>query len=98
MVYDPDRIQIGAGGRTRSGRVAVVKAWVRGAAALAVVAVGGGLSTTAGQDGRSSGLVVCYPNAPGSTDAARPVMERLGAHLTWRTGFDVQPVYTNDGA
>jgi ABC-type phosphate/phosphonate transport system substrate-binding protein len=48
-------------------------------------------------DGRST-VVVCYPNAPGSTEAARPVMERLGAHLTWRTGFELQPVYTNDAA
>lgn len=45
-----------------------------------------------------SGLVVCYPNAPGSTEAARPVMERLGAHLTGRVGFEVEPIYTNDAS
>jgi ABC-type phosphate/phosphonate transport system substrate-binding protein len=56
-------------------------------------------SATAGQEPASrSSLIVCYPNAPGSTEQARPVMERLGAHLSWRTGFELQPVYTNDAA
>ncbi len=77
------------------------RGWPRPAlVALTLVALGAWASTStsaAGQDEQpGAGLVVCYPNAPGSTEAARPVMERLGAHLTWRTGFDVQPVYTND--
>lgn len=68
--------------------------------ALAALVVGSWASPgAAGQDASAGpGLVVCYPNAPGSTEAARPVMERLGAHLTWRTGFEVQPIYTNDAA
>lgn len=66
---------------------------------LAALAALGGLSASAQDASRPGpGLVVCYPNAPGSTEQARPVMERLGAHLTWRTGFDVQPIYTNDAA
>lgn len=76
-----------------SGRSTAVFAFV------ALVAWSSGLPGAAGQGASAGpGLVVCYPNAPGSTEAARPVMERLGAHLTWRTGFEVQPVYTNDAA
>ena len=68
-----------------------------GVAALVALGAVSASWSVAGQDEPpGAGLVVCYPNAPGSTDAARPVMERLGAHLTWRAGFDVQPVYTND--
>lgn len=76
--------------------------WLRVAGVVVLVAAGvwaSAPSSASGQEPRSgAGLVVCYPNAPGSTEAARPVMERLGAHLTWRAGFDVQPVYTNDAA
>ena len=36
-------------------------------------------ASAAGQDEQQPGpgLVVCYPNAPGSTEAARPVMRLL---------------------
>lgn len=69
---------------------------VRVASTIALAAL---LSATAtAQEPASSALVVCYPNAPGSTEQARPIMERLGAHLSWRTGFELQPEYTNDPA
>ncbi|MCO5167196.1 MAG: PhnD/SsuA/transferrin family substrate-binding protein [Planctomycetes bacterium] len=69
----------------------------RRAAAVALLALGLA-GAAAGRPPGERGLVVCYPHAPGSTELARPVMERLGGYLTWRAGFDLQPVYTNDPA
>lgn len=78
--------------------------------ALIVVAFVASASLTARGDGgatdpvaapepeRGPSFVVCYPNAPGSTEAARPVMERLGAHLSERAGFSVEPIYTNEAS
>lgn len=43
----------------------------------------------------AGGLLICAPNSPGSPEAARPVMERLGAYLTTRLGAPCQPVYFN---
>lgn len=42
------------------------------------------------------GFLVCYPNAPGSTRAARPVMGRLGEYLGERLKRNVNPVYFNE--
>ena len=59
--------------------------------------LGVALASLAFADGRErAGLVVCYPNAPGDTASARPVMERLGEYLSARTGARVAPVYFND--
>jgi ABC-type phosphate/phosphonate transport system substrate-binding protein len=76
-------------------RRAVIAAFV--VASASVIARGDGPPAAAPEEARST-LVVCYPNAPGSTEAARPVMERLGAHLSARVGFEVAPIYTNDAA
>lgn len=78
----------------RPGGVRAMRARTRAAAAAATLALG--LAGAAAARPGERGLVVCYPNAPGSTELARPVMERLGAYLTWRAGYDVHPVYTND--
>jgi hypothetical protein len=41
------------------------------------------------------GVLVCYPRAPGTTEQARPIMERLGAWLTDHTGQPLLPIYFN---
>lgn len=41
------------------------------------------------------GFVVCYPNAPGDTRSAKPVMKRLGEYLTARAGRRFAPIYFN---
>lgn len=75
------------------GLIVITRGWLP---ILLAVALG---SASAAQDAaRGQGLVVCYPHAPGSTEAARPVMERLGAYLSWRTGYELAPTYTNDAA
>lgn len=40
-----------------------------------------------------AGLLVCYPNAPGTQEQAKPVMEQLGAHLSGATGDPIDPAF-----
>lgn len=42
-----------------------------------------------------SGFLVCYPNAPGSTRAAKPVMGRFGSYLSERLKRTCDPIYYN---
>ncbi len=44
------------------------------------------LAAEAAQAPDTQGLVVCYPYAPGTVEAARPVMQRLGETLAARAG------------
>ena len=46
----------------------------------------------------TGGLLICSPNSPGTPEAARPVMERLGSYLATRLGASCQPVYFNRAA
>ena len=80
----------------------------RNAAAVLVAVAACALGAPARGDGAGGGpagageasatLIVCYPNAPGSTESARPVMQRLGEHLAARGGTPCTAAYTNDAA
>lgn len=52
-------------------------------------------SAPAGAQERGAGMLICYPNAPGTPSSARPVMERFGDYLSQRHGAPVQPSYFN---
>jgi len=61
---------------------------------LGVTAVASGQEVAPAGDG----LLICYPNAPGSPEAASSLMEQLGAYLSERSGQAVAPVYFNEVA
>jgi ABC-type phosphate/phosphonate transport system substrate-binding protein len=43
--------------------------------------------------GEATGLLVCYPNAPGTQEQAQPVMVKLGEHLSAATTDTVRPAF-----
>ena len=49
--------------------------------------------TDAQQAEFGDGLLVCYPNSPGTSRNAEPVMELLGSYLTQNLGHPVEPVF-----
>lgn len=52
------------------------------------------LAAQAGE--RGPGLLVCYPHGPGTSESARPVMERFGAALSAATGDEVKPAFFSE--
>jgi ABC-type phosphate/phosphonate transport system substrate-binding protein len=51
--------------------------------------------TRADEQGFGDGMLVCYPNAPGTARNAAPVMERLGSYLTTNMGQRFEPAFFN---
>lgn len=71
----------------RVAKTLVGTVWVCGAA-LALAGVGRAQAT-------ASQVLICYPNAPGTSDEARPVMTRFGQYLGSK-GAPCDPVYFNE--
>ncbi len=51
-----------------------------------------------GEPARGPGLLVCYPHGPGTSESARPVMERFGAALSTATGDELKPAFFSEVA
>lgn len=49
-----------------------------------------------GDEPRGSGLLICYPNAPGTQRQAQPVMEQLGRYLETKLAAPCAPSYFNE--
>ena len=55
-------------------------------------------SAQAGEPPPGPGLLVCYPHGPGTSESARPVMERFGAALSAATGDEIAPAFFSEVA
>jgi ABC-type phosphate/phosphonate transport system substrate-binding protein len=67
---------------------------MRGLAALVLVSlVACSASAQDGEKPRGSAMLICYPNAPGTSRQAQPIMDQFGQYMSQQLGEPVRPEY-----